>query len=171
MSEASPHAEKKCRLTAWTGSHAGEFSDLFPLFQQIGELCQLYTFQQFQRQMRMVERTLPEYVIEGTPYTTVTINHDYPTGVHKDSGDLPQGISCLLYIRKGEWGGGELVFPSFRMAVSPGSGDLLLMDAHQWHGNTALVGFDPGLGHARTSLVLYYRTKMVDCPALQENPA
>ena len=89
----SSTTEKACRLTSWTGSHADEFSDLFPLFQQIGEFCQLYHPQEWRRQMDMVEKTDPSFVIGDTPFTTVTINHDYPTGVHKDSGDFPQGIS------------------------------------------------------------------------------
>ena len=166
-------ADQICRLTAWTGSHASEFADLFPLFAAIGDLAQLYTPQEWRRQMDMVEKTAPEFVIGDTPYTTVTVNHDYPTGVHKDAGDLPQGISCLFYLARGQakvdgpggWHGGELVFPSFRLAVDPGPGDLLLMDAHQWHGNTELQNFDPNAGHARTALVLYYRTNMVKCPS------
>ena len=172
VSEGSPHTDHKCRLTSWTGAHADEFSDLFPLFQKIGELCQLYTPQEWRRQMSMVDKTDPSFVIAGTPYTTVTVNHDYPTGVHKDSGDLPQGISCLFFVTAGHkregpggWGGGELVFPSFRVAVDPSPGDLLLMDAHQWHGNCDMQDFDAEAGHARTSVVLYYRTKMIDCAA------
>ena len=158
-------AESKCRLATWSGQNLEKFRAMFPLFQAVGQLCEQYTPQQYRRQMDMVNRTQPDFVIPETPYTTVTVNHDYPTGVHKDRGDLDSGISCLMYLRRGAWSGGHLVFPAYRLAVEPGDGDLLLMDAHQWHGNTGLLNFNPDPGpDARVALVLYYRTRMVDCP-------
>jgi hypothetical protein len=41
-----------------------------------------------------------------------------------------------------------------------GSGDVLLADVHQWHGNTPLI-LHPGA--ERISIVLYYREKMQYC--------
>ena len=161
-------SEAECRLATWSGRNVDQFHDLFPLFEAVGALAKEYTPQAWRRQMDMVEKTPAEFVIRGTPFTTVTVNHDHPTGMHKDEGDLPTGISCLMYLRRGNWSGGELVFPSFRLAVTPGHGDLLLMDAHAWHGNVDLENFDPDRGDARTSLVLFYRTKMADCEATGE---
>jgi hypothetical protein len=56
-------------------------------------------------------------------------------------------------------------------------GDVLLMDAHEWHGNTV---FDPdpprnehgrlleNPGFERISLVSYFRTNMVKCGTAQD---
>ena len=150
-----------CRTTAWTGSHTQEFAALYPYFQRIGELMAKYAPDRWEAQMEEVRSTPPEYVISGTPYSTVTVNINYPTGVHKDAGDLDKGMSCLAMLRKGDYQGGCLTFPEWRFRFDMQDGDLLLMDAHQWHGNTMLSGMADDC--ERISLVLYYRTDMVSC--------
>ena len=95
----------------------------------------------------------------------MTVNNNYPTGVHTDKGDLDEGYSCLMALRRGEYTGGNLVFPEYRVSVNMKEGDLLLMDAHQWHGNTNIV---KGSEDAeRISLVLYYRTDMMFCGTME----
>ena len=152
-----------CRMTAWTGQNTGLFSDLYPMFQAVGKLAAEHTPHEYARQMRYVDRTPSEYVIPETPFTTITVNNTYATGVHTDKGDLDEGISCLTFLRRGEYAGGQLCFPQYRVAVDGQHGDLLLMDAHQWHGNVALDLRSPDA--ERVSLVLYYRTLMKECPA------
>ena len=44
-------------------------------------------------QMRAVRATPPEFVIRGTAFTTVTVNRNYRSAVHKDKGDLPDGFA------------------------------------------------------------------------------
>ncbi len=148
-----------CRLTAWTGREQGAWRGLWPLLRHIGELLAENVPDRYANQVRQAQATSPEWVIPGTPFTTVTVNHTYPTGVHKDKGDLDGGFSTLC-------------FPEYRLGVEMQDCDLLLMDAHAWHGNTQfipepqrdkmghLVG-DPGF--ERISVVSYFRTRMVDC--------
>jgi hypothetical protein len=73
---------------------------------------------------------------DGTVYLT---GNTYPTGVHTDKGDLEEGFSTIACLRRGEYAGGQLVFPAYRVAVDMHDGDLILMDAHEWHGNVAIV--------------------------------
>ena len=157
----------ECRTTAWTGDHVEEFAALYPLFQRVGDMAREYRPDEIAVQMAEVDRTPAKFVIQGTPFTSVTVNRDYPTGVHKDAGDLETGISCIAMFRQGDYEGGALCFPEFRMRVHMQDGDLMLMDAHQWHGNTPLVGFQPTPDGdcERIALVMYYRTTMVACPA------
>jgi hypothetical protein len=91
--------------------------------------------------------------------------------VHQDAGDLDQGYSCLAVLRYGQYAGGHLTFPEYRVACDLGHGDVLLMDAHQWHGNTALSLGSPDA--ERISVVCYYRTKMAACgsPAAEQAKA
>jgi hypothetical protein len=193
---ADPQGQYRyCRLTAWTGDEVDKFNGLTPLFQRIGELFAENVPERFATQMSYVKRTQPEWVIKGSPFTTITVNNSYPTGVHTDKGDLEEGFSNLAVLRRGDeslteggrlplgYVGGIFVFTEYRVGVDMQDGDLLLMDAHQWHGNTAmtcLVCGDPiGLGeqrkdHAdlcaveRISIVSYYRTKMAECGTAEE---
>ena len=150
-----------CRTTAWTGKHTEEFSSLYPLFQYIGRQMERYVPKRYAVQWARAEATDPAWRVPGTPFTTMTVNNTYPTGVHVDKGDLDAGFSCLAVWRRGQYSGGHLTLPEWRIAVDMQDGDLLLMDAHQWHGNTALeLGSDDA---ERISLVLYYRTAMLAC--------
>ena len=158
-----------CRTTAWTGKNTEKFRSMYPLFQHIGHTLESYVPERWANQMLRAKQTDPAWIVEGTPFTTMTVNNTYPTGVHMDKGDLDEGFSCLATWRRGQYSGGFLTFPEWRFAVNMQDGDLMLMDAHQWHGNTDLV-----LGSEdaeRISLVLYYRTKMMACGTLEEETA
>lgn len=150
-----------CRLTQWTGEEADKFAELRPLFQTISDLFRAYVPERYKIQMDVVNKTQQEWIIPGTPFSTVTVNNTYPTGVHKDAGDLPEGFSNVTVIRKGRYSGGYLTFPEYRIAVDLQDGDSLLMDAHEWHGN---VKMDLESDDAeRISVVCYYRTKLAQC--------
>jgi len=120
-----------------------------------------YVPKRFAAQWARAEATDPAWRVPGTPFTTMTVNNTYPTGVHVDKGDLDVGFSCLAVWRRGQYSGGHLTFPEWRIAIDLQDGDLVLMDAHQWHGNTALELESEDA--ERISLVLYYRTKLLQC--------
>lgn len=161
-----------CRLTAWTGRETNKFKILWPLLQFIAGRMEEDVPVRYANQMAEVARTHPDWIIPGTPFSTVTVNNTYPTGVHKDAGDLDSGFSTLAVFRRGNFNGGILVFPEYRVGVNMQDGDLLLMDAHEFHGNT---DFDPPVQRSMTgkvevepdferiSVVSYFRTKITDC--------
>lgn len=150
-----------CRLTAWTGEHVDEFRGLFPLFHEISDYFGAYVPERFQEQALHARATKPEWVIKGTPFTTITVNNTYATGVHQDAGDLKEGFSTLACLRRGNYSGGWLSFVEWRVAVDMQDGDLLLMDAHEWHGNTDIVKHSEDA--ERISVVSYFRTNMTKC--------
>ena len=155
-----------CRTTAWTGKHTEQFSECYPVFNMIADLFKRYVPERYANQMERAKATAPEWMVGSTPYTTMTVNNTYPTGVHKDAGDLDTGFSCLAVWRRGQYSGGHLTFPEYRISVDMKDGDLILMDAHEWHGNTELTLHSEDA--ERISLVLYYRTKMMACGTLEE---
>jgi hypothetical protein len=170
----------RCRLTAWSGKEVEEFESLLPLFADIGRYFKEYVPDRFTAQLAEIYKTKPDWVIKGSPFTTVTVNNSYPTGVHTDKGDLDEGFSTLAVLRRGHYSGGVLTFPEYRVGVDMQDGDLLLMDAHDWHGNTAMQCGDcgelmgPGGGEhvgctaERISIVSYYRTDMKNCGTPEE---
>lgn len=158
-----------CRTTAWTGQNTTQFKSLYPLFGDIAKLMETHVPDRYENQLQKARTTPPEWVVGDTPWTTMTVNNTYPTGVHKDSGDLDIGFSCLAVWRRGDYTGGNLTFPEYRISVNMQEGDLILMDAHEWHGNTELTLNSEDA--ERISLVLYYRTKMMYCGTLEEEAA
>lgn len=174
-----------CRLTAFTAQKVNEWEKLLPYFRVIAELFEAHVPERFAAQMVAVENTSPDWVIDGTPFTTITVNNTYPTGLHTDKGDLDEGFSTLGVMRRGHYVGGWLSFPQYGVAADMQDGDVILMDAHEWHGNTPLL-----CGYCATSLdrpdhrceripqdidspervsvVSYFRTNMVECGSLQE---
>jgi len=160
-----------CRQTAWTGAHPDEWASLRPVMQAISKQFALHVPSRYAAQMEMVRSTHPDWVIPDTPFTTVTVNNTYSTGVHKDSGDYKPGFSTLATAVTGEMTGGVLVLAEYRLGVAMGHGDLLLFDPHNWHGNTEM--YCPHAegplerpckeGCQRISLVSYFRTKVQRC--------
>jgi hypothetical protein len=140
--DASPRFQY-CRLTAWTAKEIEKYGALAPLFQSIAAHFAEHVPDRYAAQMRFVNQTHPDWIIADTPFSTITVNNTYPTGVHTDAGDLDEGFSTLAVIRRGQYSGGRLVFPEYRGAVDMHHGDVLLMDAHEYHGNTALYINDP----------------------------
>lgn len=162
-----------CRLTEWTGKHLPEYGRLGVLLKVVAEAFATQVPDRYAAQMAYVNRTQPDWLVPGTPFTTITVNNTYATGVHKDAGDLAAGFSCLAVLRRGHYTGGRLCFPEYRVAVDMQDGDLILMDAHDWHGNTAIrcphgaaeqaVTDCPQCQGERISVVCYYRERMAEC--------
>lgn len=167
---------KFCRLTAWTGQNLPKWQRLQPVLQQVGSALAEYVPDRYAAQMEEINQTHPDWVVPGTPFTTITVNNTYPTGVHTDRGDLDKGFSTIFTLRRGNYTGGRFVFPEYRLAVDLQDGDLILMDAHQWHGNTALVcacgqrrtKMCEICGAERISVVSYMRTAMTKCASEAE---
>lgn len=162
---------KFCRLTAWTGKNMPQWEALRPVFGRVAQVLENQVPDRYAAQMEEIDKTHPDWVIPGTPFTTVTVNNTYPTGVHTDKGDLDKGFSTIFTLRRGGYTGGRFVFPEFRVAVDLQDGDLILMDAHQWHGNTPIVcacgerrtRMCEVCGAERISVVSYMRANMVKC--------
>lgn len=160
-----------CKQTSWTAQHPDEWLALHPLLRSIANAYELHVPDRFKVQQHWAAATDSAWVVPGTPFTTVTVNNSYSTGVHQDKGDLKEGFSTLTVARAGDWTGGILVLAELRVGVRMGHGDLLLFNPHLWHGNTAMVcSHQEGAmarpcpeGCERVSLVAYYRTKVREC--------
>lgn len=171
-----------CRLTAWTGKQLPEWEALRPLLQRVDAAFAEHVPDRYAAQQKAARATHPDWLVPGTVFTTVTLNNSYSTGVHQDAGDLESGFSTLAVARRGAYTGGHLVLAGYRVAVDMRHGDLLLFDAHAWHGNTALRCphlADPDAqlvrpcpeGCERISLVAYFRTKVQACGSAEAEAA
>ena len=157
-----------CRETALVSQHPEGWGTLQPLIREVSEIFRAALPQRWAAQDQAARATHPAYVIAGTPYTTLTVNNTVAAGYHKDSGDYHAGFGCLMVLRRGEYTGGELILPAWRVGVDLRDRDVILFDVHEFHGNLPIVGVGPAKepekgGHERISVVFYFREKMVEC--------
>ena len=150
-----------CRTTRFTSNQVEHWDNVLPFIRAVNDVYQQACPERYAAQLAVVERTAPAYVISGTVFTTVTVNRNWRTAVHKDSRDLPEGFGVMSVIHAGQYEGGYLCFPKYRVAVDMRSCDVLLADVHEWHGNTEIVG-EVG-NYERISTVMYYRERMIHC--------
>lgn len=155
-----------CHSCSWNMKHPEEFAKMLPMLKQTTGLFAEHVHDRYQVQKRYVDQTHKDFVIPETVYTTVTVNKNYRTACHLDAGDLASGFSNMIYLQDGLIGGGYLVLPNWRVAVQLGHLDLVMFDAHEWHGNTQVVPLTKGA--TRCTLVCYYREKMVHCKSATE---
>ncbi len=154
-----------CRACAWNKDNPEEFEKLGTILRVCSEHFKNFVPDRYAAQKAMCDKTHPDFVIPGTVYTTLTVNKTFRTAAHLDVGDLAEGFSNMFVIKQGAVKGGHLVLPNFRIAFKLDNLDLILFDAHEWHGNTSIVTGKDGV---RCSVVCYYRSKMVECSSFKK---
>lgn len=81
----------------------------------------------------------PYLTIPNTNFSTVTINVNYESSYHFDRGDFKHGYACMSVVEMGNYDGGELVFPQYRVGVDIREGDVCVKQSHyNLHGNAPL---------------------------------
>ena len=81
---------------------------------------------------------MTKFVIKNTAFSTLTINHNWRTALHKDTGDFKEGFGNLTVIERGKYHGGYTVFPQYGIGINLRNSDFCAMDVHQWHANTPM---------------------------------
>lgn len=152
---------KYCRKTAFTRDYFEKFKEGLPFVKKIDELYEELCPKHYKSQRAVANGTNRNYVIEGTSFTTVTVNRNFQTAVHKDAGDYPKGFGNLCVYREGSFEGSYFCLPEFRVAVDMQNTDILFVDVHKWHGNTPFKNCSEDF--LRIAYVMYYREYMMQC--------
>lgn len=150
------------RATAYTQSHFDKFQMSFPFLQSLDRGFRELLPIRWEAQRSAADRIDSAFLVPGTVFTTITVNKTFRTAAHRDAGDLSEGLSNLLVLsNNGNYTGGYLIFPEYRIAVNVRPGDLLLVNNHEIiHGNTPIILQDEEA--ERISLVCYFREKMLE---------
>tara|TARA_B100000767_G_scaffold272954_1_gene301819 strand:- start:1113 stop:2135 length:1023 start_codon:yes stop_codon:yes gene_type:complete len=152
-----------CRLTAFNHKHIDKFKNVEPFLERIDELFKKLVPNAYKRQYNRAHET--KFVISNTSFSTVTINNNWRTALHKDSGDFYEGFGNLVVCEKGKYAGGYTGFPQYGVAFDVRNGDFLAMDVHQWHCNTPIK--PKTKDYIRMSVVCYLRSNMLRCKGLE----
>ena len=136
--EASNNFSKlPCRLTHFTRCNFKKYNEGLPFIQRIDQLFQELIPNAHMKQLERANLT-NNFKIPNTSFSTVTINRNFRTALHKDAGDFKGGFGNLTVIERGKYHGGYTVFPQFGIGIDLRNNDFVAMDVHQWHSNTEL---------------------------------
>jgi len=161
-----------CRTTQFTKKNVEKWKKTIPLIKEADKLFKKLIPDRHKIQLERANKT-PEFQINKTAYSTITVNYNWRTAAHCDSGDLDEGFGNLIILEKAKSGfttksdfnvnikddfkGGYLGFPRWGICVDCRQGDFLAMDVHEYHSNTPIEG------DGRLSVVCYLRKKMINC--------
>tara|TARA_Y100001980_G_C14555052_1_gene342810 strand:+ start:4150 stop:5133 length:984 start_codon:yes stop_codon:yes gene_type:complete len=180
-----------CRLTHFTKVFFEQYKNGIPFLQRIDELFKELTPDRYKKQLDRANKQ-PNLKIDNTSFSTVTINRNFRTALHKDGNDFKEGFGNLTVIEKGKYHGGYTVFPQFGVAIDLRNNDFAAMDVHQWHANTEIYETEedidynkkiksefkdnPKIGtegiytkYTRLTFVCYLREKILFCNKENEN--
>lgn len=158
-----------CRQTAFTKNYFEQFQQGIPFVQHIDKLYAELCPTHYTKQIQIAKATNRNYRIGNTSFTTITVNRNFQTAVHKDSGDFMQGFGNLCVYREGYYEGCFFCLPEYAVAVDMQNTDMLFVDVHRWHGNTPFKNQSPD--YLRISFVMYYRENMINCKSPSEELA
>jgi len=183
--EKTPFLGIPCRMTSYTRSNMKNFLHGLPFLQAIDQQFKQLVPDAYAKQRKAIEKK-PLYQIEDTAFSTVTVNLNFRTALHKDAGDFKEGFGNLTVIEWGKYHGSFTLFPRFKIGFDVRTGDFLAMNVHEWHTNSPIVETeedkkfnkqlpdirtrDPNVGVAgsehkyhRLTFVCYFREKLEEC--------
>ncbi len=174
-----------CRLTHFTRTNFDKYNYGLPFIQKIDSLFKCLIPDAYKRQLNRANLR-DKFKIPNTSFSTVTINRNFRTALHRDAGDFKGGFGNLTVIERGKYHGGYTVFPQYGIGIDLRNNDFVAMDVHQWHSNTPIIETDedklfnntlnndykdnPNIGtegiytkYTRLSFVCYLREKILNC--------
>jgi hypothetical protein len=146
----------KCGPTAWTLRKPELYTKVLRFVKEINDIYATHLPKEYAKQKEYVDTVEEDYKIKGTAFTTLYVLKNAPTATHVDTFDYPEAFGVMATL--GNFTGGEICFPRFRIAIDYQPGDLLLADVHQLHGNF------PVLEGERVACVLFVRKGIHKCP-------
>jgi len=135
--ESKNFAKLPCRLTHFTRVNYDKYNDGLPFIQRIDQCFKKLIPEAHNKQLcKALEKS--HLKIPKTCFSTITINRNFRTALHRDAGDYKEGFGNLTVIERGRYHGGYTCFPQFGIGVDVRRGDFLAMDVHEWHTNTPI---------------------------------
>ena len=183
--EKTPFLGIPCRMTSYTRGQLKNYVHGLPFIETIDEQFKKLVPESHNKQLNAV-RKQRMYQIPNTAFSTVTVNLNFRTALHKDAGDFKEGFGNLTVIEWGKYHGSYTLMPRFKIGFDVRTGDFLAMNVHEWHTNSPIEETeadkeynkklpdirtrDPNVGVAgsehkyhRLTFVCYFREKLLEC--------
>ena len=146
----------ECDITNWTRRNPELYKAVRPFIRTVDQIYNAFLPKQHAQQMEYVKTIAEKWRIPGTAFTTLYVLKNAPTATHVDDFDYPDGFGCMASL--GDFRGGWLCFPRFRLAIDYQPGDLVLADVHQVHAN-----FPIHEGDLRVACIFFCRKGQHKC--------
>jgi hypothetical protein len=157
-----------CRKSAFTQNFPERWAEVVPLVKEVSDFFATELPERHAVQKAFVAQQRPEYTIPGTVFSTLTVNNNVCGTVHKDAGDFKDGMGVIGCFREGDFVGGELCFPQYKVFVDFTDGDILFFNPHEWHGVNPMEHVEPENEGTRITVVYYYRRKLCECGSVEQ---
>ena len=135
--ETTPFLDAACRMTGYTRKGLKNFLHGTEFLKAIDENFKKLVPESHAKQLKAL-RKHKMYQVADTAFSTVTVNLNFRTALHKDAGDYKDGFGNLTVIEYGKYHGGITMFPRFRVGFDVRTGNFLAMDVHEWHTNSPM---------------------------------
>jgi hypothetical protein len=141
-----------CRRTGLTIKHPEYLEAILPAVNKCDQLFAQELPDEYAKQIAEIE---PAGRMRITPaFSTANCNRDWQTAYHTDKNDLQDGYCGMFAV--GEYEGGDLVVPRYRLRFNMRRGDLIFMRPHEVHGNLPFTG-------ERLTCVMFGREHIASC--------
>jgi hypothetical protein len=183
--EKTPFMKLPCRLTSYTQKYFQYYRKGIPFIEELNRMFKMLIPDRHKLQYNAIHAK-SMFQIADTAFSSLTVNRNFRTALHKDAGDYAEGFGNLSVIERGKYHGGHTLFPRFGIGFNIRTGDFLAMDVHEWHCNTEMYETEedkkfnktlprihldnPETGtqgsdkpYTRISFVCYMRIKLKDC--------
>ena len=77
-----------------------------------------------------------------TSFTTITVNKNFRTAVHKDKGNVEGFLSSMIVASQGSYHGSYLLFPEYKIGVDIRDGDIIIFNPQLKHCNSVMYETD-----------------------------
>ena len=130
-----------CRLTKCTVDKYEQFEEERPFFKQVDDLFKEHMPKERQFILDILGTLSDDrFSLFGTAFTTITVNNNFQTALHRDGNNCKGGIAVLTSINKGTYDGYNFVFPEMRLGFRIDNGDFLCGDNQKFvHGHTEMT--------------------------------
>jgi hypothetical protein len=116
--------DKSCRTTKFTRDHPELWGKIQPLLILKDEIFSELVPERYHNQKKMAEKT--KFHIPNTCFSTITVNYNWRTACHKDSGDLKEGFSNIIICEEGNFDGYYIGFPQYKICINVKQGDFFI---------------------------------------------
>jgi hypothetical protein len=138
--EGKPGTEARgthyCRPTQITREHPERLTLMRPLALEADGIFQAELPAEYAAQVAAIAGAGKYRITEA--YSTINLNRDWQTAYHRDANDLPDGWAAIFV--GGNYAGGDLVVPRYRLRFELRPGTLLYFRPHEIHGNLPFSG-------------------------------
>lgn len=154
-----------CRKSIWSLENPKKYNKCVAYAEFVDDIYKEYCLEEWTTQRKIIDKISPDFKIGKSSYTTITINQNFKTAGHRDDGNLKIGLAAMSYIAKGVVTGGGFVLPNYGVAFKLKTGDLIIIDNNEIHGN---LPFKILKGSKRITNVFYCRENIKFCGTIEQ---